>query len=160
MVSDGAGILGKCVKLAFTSSPRSSTPRYDLFCPSFYPPVFLSDRALVSSSVPTDRKSGHRVKVKDWLELRAPHLQPSFQQLFMDQSHLNISFLFDWFWSNLIAGCSELWYTLLTLILLILNTVHIHSFVQNGWIINTIVEMNWFILKLYMCYRFVMSSHL
>lgn len=31
IVSDGAGILGKRVKLAFTSHPRSSTPRCDRF---------------------------------------------------------------------------------------------------------------------------------
>lgn len=39
MVSDGAGILGKCVKLAFTSSRRSPTPRCDLSA-SFLPPLF------------------------------------------------------------------------------------------------------------------------
>lgn len=59
IVSDGAGILGKRVKLAFTSSPRSSAPRSDLsasFSPllltpqPFRGPTFLADGALVSVS--------------------------------------------------------------------------------------------------------------
>lgn len=80
IVSDGAGILGKRVKLAFTSSPRSSAPRSDLSA-SFSPPLvtpqpfrgpaFLADGALVSvslslsSSVSTDRKSRREAEVKE-----------------------------------------------------------------------------------------------
>lgn len=58
MVSDGAGILGERVKLAFASGPRSPPPRLfasfspPLFAPVLPSPAFPSDGALVSVPLP------------------------------------------------------------------------------------------------------------
>lgn len=56
MVSDGAGILGECVKLAFASSPPPPLHLFASFLPPLFTPVlpspaFLSDGTLVSFSL-------------------------------------------------------------------------------------------------------------
>lgn len=118
IVADGAGILGKCVKLVFTSGPYSSPPCYALPAPFslllFTPQSFslsLIPHAPLDSScdtvscfhlflyIQTDMSSND--KSMD-VTVEVEWIHPSFTDqrkhiLTIDKLNLNSYFIFDWF---------------------------------------------------------------
>lgn len=144
MVSDGAGILGKCVKLAFTSSPLSPTHLSASFLPPLFTPAVLSPRlSLRPRSCLIICPHRREVRTPGQSQRLTGVAGPSLTALFSAALYGPVTFEHQFsVWLVLIKSDCWVFWALIhaaSLILLILNTLHIHYFVQNGWIINTIV---------------------